>query len=259
MAHTIALCNNKGGVGKTTTTINLAHSLGMDGKAVLVIDADAEQGSLSAWRSARLDSGLPEPNFQLISQIKPVLHQELPRMLKTSSYDFVLIDCPGKGTSAPMTRSALMCTDLVIVPMKASGLDIWASDGFFKVYEEIAAVSDSLKLRILISQLTQNTRLGRDARESAAAFEHPIFNTSIPQRTAIAESISLGKTIFEFPDGGISQGAYERLTEEVYGCLSSSDSGLTRNASSKMEQSEPSRTKKNQNRSRQETARAAAS
>lgn len=249
MAHTIALCNNKGGVGKTTTTINLAHSLSLDGKSVLVIDADAEQGSLSCWLNARLDGGSPGPLFTLVSQFKPVLHTEIPKMLRASNYDYVLIDCPGKGTSAPMSRSALMCAELVIMPTKASGLDLWASDGFLKVYEEISSVT-TIQIRILINQLNVNTRLGRDARASAATFEHPVFNTDIPNRTAIAESISVGKTIFEFPDHGIAQQAYTQLTEEVYLCLSSQDNVSTHSSSSTTERSELSIVKLNPRKSK---------
>src|SRR3954453_20722269 len=92
MAVVIAVANQKGEAGKTTTCMNLAGGLAVAYKT-LVIDADP-QASASEWRNTSEESQLP---FELISLTTASIHKELPRLLSRAEYEIVLIDCPPGG------------------------------------------------------------------------------------------------------------------------------------------------------------------
>ena len=106
MASIIAIANQKGGAGKTTTTVNLAGGFAKAGYATLLVDADP-QGSATDWRNALLtqgeedlasgDSAASLFPFEVIALPNPTLHRELPKLLERSTYEVVLIDCPPGG------------------------------------------------------------------------------------------------------------------------------------------------------------------
>ena len=133
MAYVVAIANNKGGTGKTTTALHLADGWARQGHRVLLVDAD-QQASSSDWRNNR-ETDAP---FQLVAMSKPVVHKELPRLAE--NYDYVVGDCPpgGPGTNGEMTRSAVMISHLVIIPVKPSGLDFWAAGPMVAVLNEIS-------------------------------------------------------------------------------------------------------------------------
>jgi len=225
MAYIIALANNKGGTGKTTSAINIADGIALENKAVLLIDAD-EQGSASAWRGSRLDQDRNmdrAPRFQLTAMRAPVLNREIPALLAKSSFQYVVIDCPpgAQGSAGQMTRSALLASNLVIVPVTPSGFDFWASDPMVQMLKEVRIFLPGLESRLLINRKMGTTRIGRQARSGAELFEMPIFKTEISQRIAVAESTSRGLTIYEFERGGISASEYNRLIEEILKCQES--------------------------------------
>jgi chromosome partitioning protein len=227
MAYVIAVATNKGGAGKTTSAINIADGLARENKSVLLIDAD-EQASASAWRRVRLDAAEHgkadrEPLFQMVAMKTPILHKELPALLSKSSFDYVVVDCPpgAQSSAAQMTRSALLTSDLVIVPVTPSGFDFWASDPMVQLLKEVRIYIEHLESRLLINRKMGNTRIGREARTGAELFEMPIFQTEISQRIAVAESTSRGLTIYEFEYGGISASEYNRLIQEIVTCQAS--------------------------------------
>lgn len=121
-----------------------------------------------------------------------------------------------------MTRSALLVSDMVIIPAAPSGPDFWASDPMAQMLQELQLLRPAPLLpRLLINRKTPNTRLGREARQAAGAMlDIPLFKTEISQRAAIAEAITRGMTIFEFEPGGLGAFDYRHLVEETLLCLS---------------------------------------
>lgn len=215
MGALIAIANQKGGCGKTTTSVNLAGALSKMRKEVLLVDADP-QGSAMRWRSVRHESDSP---FDVISIPAPVLHKQLPPLAK--KYSIVIVDCPPGGPKGTdnITRSALVAVDLVIVPYQPSPFDLWSAEDMATLINRAQGANPALKSRLLISRKIANTAIAREARGAAESYDVPIFKTEITQRIALADAISAGKTIFDFAPKSRAAEEYRNLAEEVMRCL----------------------------------------
>ena len=150
MSITIAVANQKGGCGKTTTCMNLAGGLAAAGLRVLVVDADP-QGSATEWRNRSEDSRL---SFDVIAMSTPTIHKELPKVVGKSSYEVAIIDCPpgtetkGFGT---VTRSALLAADFVIIPTRPTPIDFLATSIMLPVLTDVATIKPEQRVFLLLN------------------------------------------------------------------------------------------------------------
>lgn len=189
----VGLLNQKGGVGKTTLGVNLAASLARSGARVLLIDADP-QGSALDWAAAREG----EPLFSVVGLPRPTVHKEIAQI--GHGYDHIVIDGPPRVTD--LARSAIMASDVVLIPVQPSPYDIWAADEVVKLIEEARIYKQHLKAAFVVNRKIANTAIGRDAGEALATYPVPVLRASVTQRVIFAEAAARGLAVHEIDPAG---------------------------------------------------------
>lgn len=184
----IGFLNQKGGVGKTTLAVHVADALARQGRRVLLVDADP-QGSALDWAASRRG----EPLFAVAGLPRPSIHKELPALAK--GCDLVLIDGPPRVYE--VARSAIMASDLVLIPVQPSPYDVWAAKEIVDLLNEAAVYKPQLKSAFVINRKIVNTALGRDVTEALADYPISVLESAVCQRVALAESAAQGQTVFE--------------------------------------------------------------
>jgi len=184
----ITFQHQKGGVGKTTLSLHLAHHLTERGSRVLVVDADP-QGSARDWLAARTT---PAP-FALVGLDRPTIHRDIDTIRDT--YDVVVIDSPPRVTD--IARSAILAADLVVIPVQPSPLDVWAAQDTVALIKDAQVYKENIESVFAINREIVNTAIGREVSEALATSELPVLSAHVSQRVSFAESIAQGQTVFE--------------------------------------------------------------
>jgi chromosome partitioning protein len=249
VAQTIACANQKGGVGKTTTVVNLATYLAIAGDRVLVVDLDPqgnatsgfgiERGTLerSVYDAIVSDVGLDDlviptqvPGVSLIPstislagaevEIAPLAQRErrLARLLAglTPSYDYLLIDCP--PSLGLLTVNALTAADAVLIPLQC---EYYALEGLTQLIATVNLVRDHLNPELAVKGvlLTMfDARTNLSAEVSAEARRHlggAVFETVIPRSIRLSEAPSYGMPIAMYRPDSSGAEAYRSLADEL--------------------------------------------
>lgn len=244
---TLAILNQKGGVGKTTTTVNLAAALAKAGKTVLIIDLDPQANATSGLALDKntvtssiyevLVSGVPAQNAVVETRIDnlyilpatpslaaaeqelvSVMQRELvlKQALEHFSYDYILIDCP--PSLGLLTVNALAAARSVLIPVQT---EFYALEGLGLLMQTIQRVQAGLnpELSLLGVVMTmvdaRNALSGQVVEEVKKHFGTYVFDTQIPRNVRLAEAPSFGKTVFEHDKWSRGARAYKALAKEV--------------------------------------------
>ncbi len=214
MAMIVTLQNQKGGVGKTTLSLHLGHRLSMLDLRVLVIDADP-QGSARDWLAAREST----PPFTLVGLDRPTIHRDINELQE--DYDAVVIDSPPRVTD--IARSAILASDLVIIPVQPSPYDVWAAQDTVTLIKDSSVYKENIKSAFAINREIVNTAIGRDVSEALAQTDVPVLRSHISQRVAFAESVTRGETVLETKTDAKAIAEISAFTDEVLELVGVSD------------------------------------
>ena len=175
MSLVISFLNQKGGVGKSTLSINVAACFALLGQKVLLIDAD-KQGTSSTWASLR-----PETAFQVVSMARENMARDALKL--AADFDFTIIDGPPQAET--ISRSCIVASDLVVVPIEPGGASRWSSDLTVRQLKEAQELKPTLKCGFVVSRKIGATVLGRDTRIDGRRCGHsrsskPKLNSASP-------------------------------------------------------------------------------
>ena len=205
----LALLNQKGGVGKTTLALAIAGEWARQGRRVILIDADP-QGSALDWSEMRAREGLPRL-FSVIGLARDTLHREAPALARDA--DLVVIDGPPRV--AGLMRSALLATDMVLIPVQPSPFDGWASAEMLALISEARIYRPELVARFVLNRCGARTVLARDTAETLADHDPPALASRIGQRIAFAAAAQSGRIVRELDHESAAAREISALTAEV--------------------------------------------
>lgn len=198
----ITVAQQKGGAGKTTIAANLAVALTRMGKSVVLLDTDP-QGSLGRWFMTRREGGEPGVEFSTASAWG--VSYECDKLRKT--FDFVLVDTPPKIDSD--LKPAIRESDLVIVPVSASQVDVWATEGVLDM-----AAREKAEVMVVLNRAKAGTRVAEDVDKTLKELGVARAESVLGHRVAFPETMGVGKGVMERGKGAWFE-EFEALTNEV--------------------------------------------
>lgn len=202
MSYVITIAQQKGGSGKTTLAATLASEFVRRGLRVALLDTDP-QGSLGRWFMTRRDRGLTDMEFSTASAWG--VGYEADKLRKQA--DVVIIDTPPKIDSD--LRPALREASLVLVPVSASHLDLWATEGVLDL-----AIRVGKPTVLVLNRTKAGTRLAAEIAAEAAKLTADIATARLSQRIAFAETLGQGLAVSDGARGPARDEA-EALASEI--------------------------------------------
>jgi len=184
----ISIVNQKGGVGKTTLAVNVAGAFAENGHKVLLIDTDP-QGSVLQWSSVA-----ETPSFAVKHHPEPVTEN----IAKTLGRDYqdIIIDSP--PALEGITRATLRVSDLGIIPITPSPLDIWSAKETILMIQEESKSNKDLRVRLLVYRKIPGTRIAREVRQALEVYDLPVLKTEITQRIVCVEAMIAGLSVIDY-------------------------------------------------------------
>lgn len=249
MGRIISVVNQKGGVGKTTTAINVGAYLAEAGKFVLIVDLDPQANATSGIGIDHrgLDRGVYEAvlgTARMREIVQPTSHETLRIAPATSAlaglnvelvsferrefklydallevrndYDYIFIDCP--PTLGMITLNGIVAADEILIPVQA---EYFALEGLGQLLETVNLVRERIRpevdvLGAVLTMYDNRTKLSDDVmHELYKYFPNNIFRSVIPRSVRLAEAPSFGRSILSFDASSKGAKAYERLAREI--------------------------------------------
>lgn len=249
MGQVLSLVNQKGGVGKTTTAVNLGAYLAVLQKRVLLVDLDPQANASSnlgvdhrtvergiyealagtatmravivptkvpGYDLAPATAALAGANIELVQLERREFRLSDAIETVRAEYDYILIDCP--PSLGLLTVNGLVAGDAVLIPVQA---EYFALEGLGQLLETVGLVRQHLKpsLEILGAVITmfdkRNTLSEAVMRDLYQYFPNRIFRSVIPRNVRLAEAPSYGRSIYEHDPSSSGARAYERLAREI--------------------------------------------
>lgn len=206
----IAVVNQKGGCGKSTTAGHLCRWLNRQGKSVALVDCDA-QGTSSTWVSAI--TPCPAATVAAMESADDVIEQ-LPDI--ADAHDYVVIDGPG-GIS-DLTRAMLLRADIAIIPVKPTGADIRSAADAVRLIKQAQSVRGGLPhAALFLSMAVKGSNLKAESLEVLQSLGLPVLTSAIHQKQAIADTFGQQSTVFDMPGRAAADSTREfsKLFEEA--------------------------------------------
>ena len=195
-AKIIAIAQSKGGVGKSTMCANLAVTFSQSSK-VLMIDCDPPQNSLSAWYEVRSDL-YEETGLDLEQATTPAQLTQIVEKNK-DNYEYILID--GAPHVNPVVRAMMLMSNLVLVPLAPSSVEIWSFESFEALIHKAESINKSLHTKICWNRVRKRVKSSEEVIQNVAKDSKlTALKNQLTFRVAYMDSFSEGCSVYEWTD-----------------------------------------------------------